>query len=224
MTYQQESIKPYNEEQEKSSQVRTMFNRIAPTYDRLNRALSLGLDKRWRREAIRTLLPYAPQKMLDVATGTADFALLSMRILKPTTIIGIDLSEGMLEVGRKKIQQAGYSDQIHLQCDDCLNLSFADNTFDAVTVAYGVRNFADLDKGLREMRRVLKPGGRLVIIELSAPQHFPMRQLFNLYSRCYLSTVGKWISHDKQAYIYLPETMKAFPQAEKMKEILKKAG
>lgn len=224
MTYQQEKIKPYNEKGEKAQQVEQMFDNIAPTYDLLNKTLSMGMDKGWRKYAVKSLLPYHPQHILDVATGTGDFALLEMQLLHPQKITGVDLSSGMLEVARKKVAEAGYADQLFFEKADCLQLPFEDNTFDAVTVAYGVRNFANLDAGLAEMKRVLKPGGRMVIIELSAPHKFPMKQLFHLYSKCYLSAVGRWISKDKKAYEYLPATMEAFPQGEAMQKIIEKAG
>lgn len=224
MTYRQEQIKPYNETEAKGTQVARMFDGIAHSYDLLNHFLSLGIDHRWRRAAIRSLLPYRPQHILDVATGTGDFAILAARLLQPQSLRGVDISEGMIAVGRQKVQEAGLADVITFAKDDCLSLSAADNTFDAVTVAYGVRNFADLDKGLAEMRRVLKPEGRLVIIELTAPQHFPMRHLFWLYAHVWMPLVGRLISRDGKAYSYLPATMEAFPQGEKMQHIITKAG
>ena len=224
MTYKQEKIKPYGEEGEKGRQVEHMFDRIAHSYDLLNHCLSLGIDKRWRRAAINSLLPYAPQKMLDVATGTGDFALLAARTLGPESLLGVDISEGMLEVGRKKILQAGLADVVSFRREDCMALSLPDGEYDALTVAYGIRNFQDLDRGLSEMYRVLRPGGRLVIIELTAPRRFPMRQLFWLYSHVLMPLVGRLVSRDSKAYSYLPATMEAFPQGEVMREILQKAG
>ena len=210
MTYRQEQIKPYSEEGAKGQQVERMFDSIAHSYDLLNHTLSLGLDRSWRRAAVDSLKPYAPQQILDIATGTGDFALLTM--------------EGMLAVGREKVEKAGYADRITLCKEDCMALSFADDTFDALTVAYGVRNFEDLDRGLREMRRVLRPGGRLVIIELTSPVSFPMKQLFWLYAHAWMPTVGRLISRDARAYQYLPATMEAFPQGEVMKAVIEKAG
>ncbi len=224
MTYQQETIKPYHQEGEKGQQVEQMFDRIAHSYDLLNHLLSLGIDRSWRRAAIDSLKPFAPKRLLDVATGTADFALLAAQRLHPDTLLGVDLSEGMLSVGRKKVEAAGLSSTITLKKDDCLHLDLADESFDAVTVAYGVRNFSDLDRGLREMRRVLRPSGRLVIIELTAPIRFPMKQLFWLYAHVLMPLVGKIVSRDNQAYTYLPATMEAFPQGEVMQGILQKAG
>ena len=224
MKYQQESIKPYSNEGAKGEQVERMFDQIAHSYDFLNHTLSLGIDRSWRKAAIDSLKPYAPQRILDVATGTGDFALMAVDRLHPLSLIGADLSEGMLSVGREKVERAGKSDVITLQKEDCMALSFEDNTFDAVTVAYGVRNFEDLDRGLREMLRVLKPGGRLVIIELTSPVRFPMKQLFWLYAHVWMPIVGKLVSRDSRAYSYLPATMEAFPQGEVMQGIIEKAG
>ncbi len=225
MTYKQETIKPYaGAEESKGRQVERMFDGIAHSYDLLNHTLSLGIDRRWRKAAIESLLPYSPSKVLDVATGTGDFALLTARTLPCAAVTGVDLSEGMLAVGRKKIKEAGLENRIALRKEDCLRLSFADNSFDALTVAYGVRNFEDLDTGLREMCRVLRPGGRLVIVELTSPVRFPMKQLFWLYSHVLMPAVGKIVSHDSSAYTYLPATMEAFPQGERMTGILAKAG
>jgi len=224
MKYQQESIKPYSNEGAKGEQVERMFDQIAHSYDFLNHTLSLGIDRSWRKAAIDSLKPYAPQRILDVATGTGDFALMAVDRLHPQSLIGADLSEGMLRVGREKVERAGKSDVITLQKEDCMALSFEDNTFDAVTVAYGVRNFEDLDRGLREMLRVLKPGGRLVIIELTSPVRFPMKQLFWLYAHVWMPIVGKLVSRDSRAYSYLPATMEAFPQGEVMQGIIEKAG
>ena len=224
MAYKQEEIKPYTAEGEKGAQVEQMFDNIAHSYDLLNHCLSMGIDKRWRRAAINTLKPFAPKRMLDVATGTGDFAILSAKMLKPESLLGVDISEGMLDVGRKKVLQGGLANIVKFQKDDCMALSLDDDLFDAITVAYGVRNFPDLDKGLSEMRRVLKKDGRLVIIELTAPRRFPMRQLFWLYSHAFMPLVGWIISKDKRAYSYLPATMEAFPQGEEMQKILEKAG
>lgn len=215
---------PYGEGEAKGRQVERMFDEIAPTYDLLNHRLSWGIDRRWRRAAIDSLLPYAPRRILDVATGTADFALLAARRLQPERLLGVDLSEGMLEVGRKKVAEAGLGDIVELRRDDCMQLGLDDNCMDAVTVAYGVRNFENLERGLAEMRRVLRPEGRLVIIELTRPHRFPMRQLFWLYSHLLMPAVGRIVSGNGRAYTYLPATMEAFPQGERMQEILCKAG
>lgn len=222
--YRQEKIKPYSKDGSKKEQVKQMFDHIAPAYDRLNHLLSLGIDKGWRKKAIATLRPYQPKTMMDVATGTGDFALLAAKELKPHQLIATDISEGMIAIGREKIQMAGMEQIIDFACEDCCHLSFEDNTFDAITVAFGVRNFADLDQGLCEMHRVLRPNGRLVILELTAPDHFPMKQLFTIYSSIIIPTLGKLLSKDNKAYRYLPQTIQAFPQGEVMKGILEKAG
>ena len=224
MTYKQETIKPYGEQGDKGWQVEHMFDRIAHSYDLLNHCLSLGIDRRWRRAAIDSLRPFAPRYILDVATGTGDFAIMAAKRLKPRSLLGVDISEGMLKVGRKKVLRADLADVVTFQREDCMALGLADNTFDALTVAYGIRNFEDLDRGLREMHRVLVPGGRLVIIELTSPVHFPMKQLFWLYAHVIMPSVGRLISRDSKAYSYLPATMEAFPQGERMQGILQQAG
>lgn len=222
--YEQEKIKPYNGSGHKREQVEQMFDHIAHSYDALNHFLSLGIDKSWRKAAIDSLKPFNPQKILDIATGTGDFAILSARRLSPKQLIGADISEGMMEIGRKKVKDLNLDQIISFQREDCSALSFADNVFDAVTVAYGVRNFEDLDQGLREMRRVLKPEGHLLIVELTSPNRFPMKQLFSIYAKLIMPTVGKLISKDHSAYSYLPATMAAFPQGEIMQKIILKAG
>ena len=201
-----------------------MFNHIAPTYDQLNHTLSMGIDRSWRRKAIHTLRPYHPQQILDIATGTGDFAILACRELQPQFLIGADISEGMMEVGREKVQQAGLADKVSFAREDCTALSFADATFDAVTVAFGVRNFEHLDIALGEMCRVLRHNGHLVILELSTPDRFPMKQLFTLYSKVVMPLIGKLISKDNSAYTYLPESIRAFPQGEVMQRSIRNAG
>jgi demethylmenaquinone methyltransferase/2-methoxy-6-polyprenyl-1,4-benzoquinol methylase len=224
MSYQQETIKPYEVGGEKVRQVEQMFDNIAPTYDALNHRLSWDIDKGWRRKAIRQLAAYKPQSILDIATGTGDFAILAAQMLMPQHLVGADISEGMMEVGRTKVQQLGLQDVISFKKEDCLNLSYLDETFDAVTAAFGIRNFADLDKGLAEMCRVLKPGGHLSIVELTTPVNFPMKQLFKVYSHTVLPLYGRLISKDNSAYSYLTKTIEAFPQGERMVGILQKAG
>ena len=221
--YQQETINPYHEGA-KAEQVETMFDNIAPTYDKLNHRLSWNIDRSWRKKAIRQLEPYKPQTMLDIATGTGDFAILAAQMLKPQKLIGADISEGMMDVGRQKVQEAGLQGVISFNKEDCLNLTYADGTFDAVTAAFGIRNFAQLDKGLSEMCRVLKKDGRLSIIELTTPPRFPMKQLFKVYSHTVLPLYGRLISKDKSAYAYLTKTIEAFPQGEQMVDILRRAG
>lgn len=221
--YQQETIKPYNNG-EKTAQVEQMFDNIAPTYDTLNHRLSWDIDRGWRKKAIKQLQPYQPQSILDIATGTGDFAILAAEMLKPERLIGADISEGMMEIGRKKVAERGMQHIISFEKEDCLHLSYADNTFDAVTAAFGIRNFADLDQGLREMCRVLKKGGHLSIAELTTPVSFPMKQLFHIYSHTILPIYGRLISKDDAAYSYLTKTIEAFPQGEQMVGILKDAG
>jgi demethylmenaquinone methyltransferase/2-methoxy-6-polyprenyl-1,4-benzoquinol methylase len=222
--YPQESIKPYNEDEKKSVQVERMFDNIAPAYDQLNHTLSWGIDKSWRKKAINWLKPFQPQRMMDVATGTGDFAIQACRVLNPKELIGTDISEGMMNVGRQKVKDAGLEGRISFAKEDCTALTFPDNRFDAITVAFGVRNFEDLDKGLREIHRVLDTNGKLVILELSEPDWFPMKQLYALYSKVVIPTLGKLLSKDRSAYTYLPQSIKAFPQGEVMKEIILKAG
>jgi demethylmenaquinone methyltransferase/2-methoxy-6-polyprenyl-1,4-benzoquinol methylase len=223
MNYGQEVIKPYGEG-EKAKQVEEMFDNIAPSYDKLNHRLSWNIDKGWRRKAIQQLAPFKPQTLLDIATGTGDFAILAAEMLHPQKLVGADISEGMMEIGKKKVQAKGLQDIISFDKEDCLNLSYQDETFDAVTAAFGIRNFANLDSGLREMQRVLKKGGHLSIVELTSPVTFPMKQLFRVYSHTVLPVYGRLISKDTSAYSYLTKTIEAFPQGEQMVEILQKAG
>ena len=221
--YQQETIKPYHNGS-KAEQVEQMFDNIAPTYDQLNHRLSWDIDRGWRRKAIKQLQSYKPQTMLDIATGTGDFAILAAKMLQPQQLIGADISEGMMEIGRQKVKKAALDNIISFERQDCLNLSYPDNTFDAVTAAFGILTFADLDCGLSEMCRVLKKGGHLSIVELTTPVSFPMKQLFHLYAHSVLPVYGRLISKDTSAYSYLTKTIEAFPQGERMVEILKKAG
>ena len=224
MDYPQEHIKPYGNDGKKSEQVEEMFDNIAPAYDKLNHTLSMGIDRSWRKKAIDTLRPFSPRRIMDVATGTGDFAILACRELQPDMLIGTDISEGMMNVGREKVKQAHLSDRISFAREDCTSLSFADESFDAVTVAFGIRNFDGLDKGLSEMCRVLVPGGHLVILELSTPDRFPMKQLFTVYSKAVIPLLGKFISKDNSAYTYLPQSIRAFPQGEIMQGVIRKAG
>lgn len=222
--YNQEKIKPYNSTDEKGKVVEEMFDNIAPTYDTLNHRLSWNIDKSWRKKAIKQLSPFKPQTILDIATGTGDFAILSAKMLLPDTLIGADISEGMMEIGRQKVKNEGLEGIISFQKEDCLNLTFPSDTFEAVTAAFGIRNFQDLERGLIEMYRVLKKGGHLCIIELTTPISFPMKQLFKVYSKVVLPFYGRLISKDSSAYDYLNKTIAAFPQGETMMKILQKAG
>ena len=223
MAYLQERITPYNDG-EKAQQVEAMFDNIAPTYDQLNHRLSWDIDRGWRRKAIKQLVPYKPEAVLDIATGTGDFAILTAQMLQPKRLVGADISEGMMQIGRQKVETLGLSNIVTFEKEDCLHLSYNNNTFDAVTAAFGIRNFADLDRGLSEMCRVLRPGGHLSIVELTTPPSFPMKQLFHLYSHTVLPVYGQLVSKDRSAYSYLTQTIEAFPQGELMVDILRKAG
>jgi demethylmenaquinone methyltransferase/2-methoxy-6-polyprenyl-1,4-benzoquinol methylase len=218
------TVLPYKEEDTgKKDQVAKMFNNISRHYDLLNHVLSLGIDRSWRKKAIKILKPLKPKHILDVATGTGDFALQAME-LHPEKITGIDISEGMLEIGRKKIGERNLSSVIELQRGDSENIQFAENKFDAVTVGFGVRNFENLESGLREIRRVMKPGALLVVLEFSRPRKFPFRQLYRFYFKLILPKIGRLISKDRSAYTYLPESVEAFPDGADFENILKKVG
>lgn len=216
-------VVPYKEGASKKEQVATMFNNISHRYDFLNHLLSLGIDKIWRKKAISVLRPLHPRKILDVATGTGDFAIQSLE-LNPDKVIGIDISDGMLDVGRKKISSKNLSDKIELVRGDSENIPYSQNKFDAVTVAFGVRNFENLTKGLSEIRRVLRPGGMLVILEFSKPSVFPFKQLYQFYFRFILPRIGSLVSSDKAAYTYLPKSVEAFPDGEDFLRILQDVG
>ena len=222
--YAQEKIKPYEGNAHKREQVEQLFDNIAPTYDALNHTLSFGFDRTWRRKAVRTLMAYNPATVLDIATGTGDFALAIARKLKLRHVMAVDISEGMMRVGREKAVREGLHDVVRFRKEDCSHLSFADNSFDAVTVTFGVRNFENLDACLCEIHRVLNKGGHLILLELSYPHKRLWRALFNIYSKVVMPVVGRLISGDNSAYTYLPETMAAFPQGEVMREILLKNG
>ncbi len=220
-----EKILPYkNSGSGKKEQVAEMFDNIAPKYDFLNHFLSMNIDKIWRRKSIRLLKSEKPQLILDVATGTGDFAFEIYKRLKPKKIIGIDISEGMLKVGEEKIKKRNLTEYIEFRKGDSENLDFEDNYFDAVTVAFGVRNFENLQKGLAELFRVLKPSGKLIVLEFSQPDKFPIKQFYGFYSKYILPFFGKLFSKDKSAYIYLPESVNAFPYGEKFIQFLKNAG
>lgn len=222
--YGSEKILPYNEEEQKSTQVRRMFDSIAGTYDLLNHTLSLGFDKGWRRKGISFLKPFAPSSILDMATGTGDLAISMFRKLKPDYIIGADISEGMMKVGRQKVSKAGLSGHITFEQQDALSLTYKENSFDAVTAAFGVRNYENIQKGLSEMYRVLNPGGHIMILELSTPERFPMKQLYHIYSHTVIPTIGKLFSKEKNAYKYLPASIKVVPQGKVMTSLLSDIG
>lgn len=200
-----------------------MFNNISKRYDLLNHLLSLGIDIYWRKQAIQMLKPENPKNILDIATGTGDFAIEALA-LKPDKVIGVDISEGMLEVGRKKLQRMQLEDKIELRLGDSERLGFDDNIFDAIIVAFGVRNFENLEKGLADMYRVLKPDGSVVILEFSKPQKFPFKQLYNFYFKFILPIIGRIISKDQSAYTYLPESVQAFPDGKAFLNVLNKVG
>lgn len=224
MTYKAEKIVPYaSAGTSKSKQVERMFDEIAEKYDLLNHSLSLGIDKSWRKRGISALKEFAPKKILDVATGTGDLAIEACRLLKPEKILGIDLSEKMMAIGREKVVEAGLSGTIDFDRQDCAGLQLESNSFDAATVAFGIRNFEKLDRSLQEILRVLKPGGKLMILELTSPEFFPMKQAYQLYSK-FIPLAGNRISSNNAAYRYLPESIAAFPQGREMKAILEKNG
>lgn len=216
------SVTPYSPEGSKREQVEQMFDAISPKYDLLNRVFSLGIDQGWRRRVIRLLGREPVEHLLDVATGTADLAILGST--KAARVTGVDISEGMLSKGREKVERRGLAKRVVLQRADSAALPFPDATFDAVTVAFGVRNFEELERGLREMLRVLKPNGRLFVLEFSKPQRTPMRQLFRFYFHRVMPAVGRSVSKDSAAYTYLPKSVEAFPEGEAFLQLLRAAG
>lgn len=219
-----EEIKPYDAQADKKAQVSTMFNNIAKYYDFLNHFLSLGIDRSWRKKAIAMLADKNPQVMLDVATGTGDLAIEAYHQLKPQKIVGVDISTKMLEIGRTKLEKLQLSDIITLEEGDSEKLPFENNSFDAVVVAFGVRNFANVEKGLSEIVRVLRPGGKCMVLEFSKPKMFPFKQGFNFYFRYMLPMIGRLTSKDKKAYSYLYESVQAFPEGEQFVSLLNQIG
>jgi demethylmenaquinone methyltransferase/2-methoxy-6-polyprenyl-1,4-benzoquinol methylase len=217
------AVTPYGTSDSKKQEIREMFNNIAPTYDLLNHALSANIDKIWRRKAIASLKTHNPRQVLDVATGTGDLAIAALA-LEPEKITGVDISEEMLRVGIEKIKKRGFSEIIDLQVGDSENLPFSENSFDAVTVAFGVRNFEDPSKGIREMNRVLKPGGQLVVLEFTNPRGYILKALYEFYFSKILPVLGKVISKDFSAYKYLPQSVAAFPQREEFTKMLLSSG
>jgi demethylmenaquinone methyltransferase/2-methoxy-6-polyprenyl-1,4-benzoquinol methylase len=218
-------VLPYHQQNKssKKEQVAQMFDNISGKYDFLNHFLSLGIDKLWRKKAISILKKEKPEKILDVATGTADFAFQAIDT-KAQQIVGVDISEGMLEVGRKKIKKAGLQHIIQLKYGDSENLEFSDNFFDAVIVAFGVRNFENLEAGLENMKRVLKPNGTIMILEFSKPDVFPFNLVYNIYFKYILPFFGKLVSKDHRAYSYLPESVEVFPYGKAFVQIMEKIG
>lgn len=219
-----EEVKPYGrEDKSKKAEVREMFDNISHKYDFLNHFLSVGIDKLWRKKAIKQLKSIQPKSIIDLASGTGDFALESLS-LKPERVVGVDISEGMLNVGKEKMKKKGVDHIITMEVGDSENLHFEDNTFDALTVGFGVRNYGDLKKGLGEMLRVVRPGGKLVILEFSKPKKFPVKQYYAFHSKYIIPAIGKMISKDSSAYTYLPESIQAFPEGEDFKNIMKEIG
>lgn len=219
-----ERITPYGGDAPKERQVEQMFDSIAPAYDFMNRAMTLGIDRLWRKKAVGMLRAANPRDILDVATGTGDLAILLARTFPQARVTGVDLSSGMIAVGREKVSKAGLDSRVSLSEADCLALPFADGTFDCITVAYGVRNFADIEAGYREMHRVLRPGGTLCVIELSTPANPLVKPFYRLYTRGIIPLVGRLVSKDTRAYSYLPESIAAVPQRASMCALMERAG
>jgi demethylmenaquinone methyltransferase/2-methoxy-6-polyprenyl-1,4-benzoquinol methylase len=224
MTEKKKVVKPYgNDDRTKKEEVAEMFDKISLRYDFLNHFLSLGIDKIWRKKAVKLLREIKPQKILDLATGTGDFAIALLK-LKPQEIVGMDISDGMLEVGRKKMHKYGYDSIVSMRNGDSEALPFEDNYFDALTVGFGVRNYENLEKGLAEMLRVVRKDGKLVILEFSKPKRFPVKQYYAFHSKYIIPFFGKRISKDEKAYAYLPESVAAFPEGREFELILEKIG
>src|SRR3954454_16424560 len=220
-----DKVVPYKDSNlNKKQQIAEMFNSIAFRYDFLNRFLTVGIDVHWRKKAIMLLKDIQPQMMLDVATGTGDVALLSYQLLHPKKIIGIDISEGMLQLGKQKVAKAGLAHVIELVSGDSETINYANDTFDAITVAFGVRNFENLEKGLAEMLRVLKPGGKLVVLEFSRPKNVIFRAMCNFYENVIVPFAGKWFAANEKAYTYLNRSAKVFPERKQFTDILQRVG
>ncbi|MBA5629420.1 bifunctional demethylmenaquinone methyltransferase/2-methoxy-6-polyprenyl-1,4-benzoquinol methylase UbiE [Moheibacter lacus] len=218
------NVKPYSDSDlTKKQQVEQMFDNISGKYDLLNRILSMGIDVSWRKKVVKSVKKENPKTILDIATGTGDLAI-AMAKATDAKITGFDLSAGMLEVGRKKVKEQNLENRIEMIQGDAEKMPFADNSFDVITVAFGVRNFENLKKGLDDIYRVLKPGGKFIILEFSQPEAVPMKQLYTFYSRYVLPKIGKKISKDQSAYTYLPDSVKAFPYGDEMKKILKNSN
>lgn len=219
-----ESITPYGSGADKKEQVAEMFDHIAPKYDLLNQVLSLGIHKGWRRKTVKKLVALNPKVVMDVATGTGDLAIEVVKQLNPDKVYGVDISAGMMKLGEEKVKAKGLDKVISFQLGDSEKLPFENNTFDAITVGFGVRNFAHLEVGMKGMYDALKPGGMLAVLEFSKPHKFPMKQLTNFYYKFILPLVGRMVSSDKRAYTYLPESIQAFPEGPAFLEVMKKSG
>ena len=224
MKYKVETVNPYDSERPKKEQVTEMFDDIASIYDKLNGVLSLGIDGYWRREALSVLKKYPHNHILDVATGTGDFAILAHKVLRSNKIDAIDVSEGMMTVGREKVREKGLENVISFDRQDAADLTFADNSFDAVISSFGVRNFEDIDKSFQEIHRVLKPNGVFLFIELTTPVKSPIKELYHTYTEYVMPYLSDLLSTEKNAYNYLPNSIKAFPQGREMMLILKSNG
>lgn len=224
MNYKVESVNPYDSERSKKEQIIEMFDSIASKYDQLNGVLSLGIDGYWRREALGVLKKYPHNNILDVATGTGDFAILAHKILKSKSITAIDISEGMMAVGAEKVRERGLQDIITFDRQDCANLTMNDNTFDAVISSFGVRNFEDIDKSFQEILRVLRPGGIFMFVELTKPDKSPLKELYSTYTNHIMPFLSDLFATEQKAYDYLPSSIEAFPQGREMMLILKKNG
>ena len=219
-----ESINPYDNSRGKTEQVREMFDNIAPAYDRLNRAMSFGLDRSWRRKAVAMVTATAPGSIVDIATGTGDFAISLARAIPRASVTGLDLSEGMVAIGRRKVADAGLGGRVRLVTGDCLASPLPEGCADAVTVAFGVRNFTDLAAGYRAMYRMLRPGGMLCVIELSTPVSPLVKPFYDIYARGIIPLMGRVVSSDRRAYSYLPESIAAVPQGDDMLALMRGAG
>ena len=224
MTDNKSIVKPYNSgDASKKEEVAEMFDNISKRYDFLNHFLSLGIDKLWRRKAVRQLKDLRPKRILDLATGTGDFAIAALK-LNPDEVVGVDISQGMLDMGIQKMKKRGHDKIVKMQLADSEKLPFEDASFDALTVGFGVRNYENLEKGLSDMLRILRPGGKAVILEFSKPKKFQIKQVFGFYSKRVIPFLGKLISKDKRAYAYLPESVEAFPEGTDFETIMTKLG
>ena len=224
MSYKVEKVNPYDSDHPKNEQVIRMFNEIAPNYDRLNGTLSLGIDAYWRRDALTELRKYHPRHILDIATGTGDFAILAQRMLQPEKINAVDISDGMMEIGKEKVEKRGLGKTILFENQDCSAMTFADDSFDAATVAFGVRNFENIDQSFQEVLRVLKPGGVFLFLELTTHDKTPMKELYATYTKYVIPFLSGLFATEQRAYQYLPASIAAFPQGREMMLILKKNG
>lgn len=224
MEVRAEHIKPYDRKRAKTEQVREMFDAIAPAYDWMNRAMTFGIDRRWRRLTVDRIAALSPCDIVDIATGTGDLAVSMARRMPHARVEGLDLSEGMIGIGRRKVAEAGLENRVTLTCGDCLNMPLPDASADVITVAFGVRNFEHLDRGYAEMCRVLRPGGRLFVLELSTPVNPLVRPFYRFYTRCIIPVLGRIVSKDVRAYSYLPESIAAVPQGDDMLSLIRDAG